>query len=120
MEEQELNKTGVGSADYLKEYYPDRELSAEETDNLVRQVNERAVGNRGVRSFAKHLRAMGKYLFDSDVKWYKKAVVAAALIYFITPVDAMPDFIPFAGFLDDLGVIAWTVRFLGKEIEGYY
>lgn len=120
MEAEELNKSSVGSAEYLKEYYPDGELSAEETDKLVRQVNERAARNRGMRSFAKRLRALGNYLFDSDVKWYKKAVVAAALIYFITPVDSIPDFVPFAGFLDDIGVIAWTVRFLGKEIEGYY
>ena|SRR2546426_7340568 len=114
MDEQESNKPN------LQGYYPGQELTEIESVEIVTQVNEKAESNRFARSFLKHLRALGNYLLDRDVKWYRKAVVAAALIYFLTPVDAIPDFIPFAGFLDDIGVVAWTVRFLGKEIEAYY
>jgi len=120
MEEKEFIGEGFSKPPSLKEYYPGGELSESERAELVRKANETAARNRTVRKFTKHLRAFGNYLFDPEVKWYKKAIVAAALIYFITPVDAIPDFVPFAGFLDDMGVIAWTIRFLGKEIEGYY
>lgn len=58
-------------------------------------------------------------MLDGNVKWYKKSVVVAALIYFITPIDSIPDFVPFLGCLDDIGVIAWTVRFLGSELSDY-
>jgi uncharacterized membrane protein YkvA (DUF1232 family) len=120
MEAEEINRNTSTESDYIKEYYPDGEMSETEIDDLVTKVDEKASENKGVRSFIRHLKALGNYLFDTDVKWYRRAVVAAALIYFLTPLDSIPDFVPFAGFLDDLGVITWTVRFLGNEIKRYY
>ncbi len=37
---------------------------------------------------------------------WAKAVIYSALAYFILPADAVPDFIPFTGYADDLGTIA--------------
>ncbi len=45
---------------------------------------------------------------DPLVKWYRKAIVVAALIYFIVPIDTIPDITPLFGYLDDLGVINCT------------
>jgi uncharacterized membrane protein YkvA (DUF1232 family) len=114
MEEQELNKIN------LQGYYPEDELTETESIEIVTKVEEKAESSRVAKSFLKHLRALGNYLLDKDVKWYRKAIVAAALVYFLTPIDSIPDFVPFAGFLDDIGIVAWTIRFLGNEIEGYY
>ncbi|MEM8213470.1 DUF1232 domain-containing protein, partial [Morganella morganii] len=36
--------------------------------------------------------------------------VIAALAYFLSPVDIVPDFIFGVGLLDDLAVLAWVVR----------
>ena len=41
-----------------------------------------------------------------DTPAWAKAVIVGALGYFISPVDAIPDFIPGAGYVDDAGVIA--------------
>ena len=46
----------------------------------------------------------------------EKSVVVAALLYFIFPIDAIPDITPFIGYLDDLGVIMATVKYLGSEL----
>jgi uncharacterized membrane protein YkvA (DUF1232 family) len=70
--------------------------------------------------FAKDVKALYRYMKDKHVPWYRKSVVVAALIYFISPIDAIPDFTPFFGFLDDLGVIVAAVKFLGSEIVPYY
>lgn len=45
-----------------------------------------------------------------------KAVAIAALGYFISPVDAIPDITPVVGFADDLGVIALAISSLKKHI----
>ena len=71
-------------------------------------------------SFAKDVLALYRYMKDPFVKWYKKSIVVAALIYFIVPIDTVPDFAPLLGYLDDLGVIAALLKFLGSELKRYY
>jgi uncharacterized membrane protein YkvA (DUF1232 family) len=71
-------------------------------------------------SFAKDILALYRYMKDPLVKWYRKAIVVAALIYFIAPIDAIPDLTPFFGYLDDLGVITAVLKYLGSELMGYY
>jgi|SRR4030095_4133403 len=103
------------------EYLPEKPLTDKETLELSEKIVEKVRKNRrSIFKVISHLKALKKYMLDKDVKWYKKSVVIAALVYFITPVDAIPDFAPFMGFLDDIGVIAWTIRFLGREITDYY
>jgi len=87
---------------------------AEEIDNTIKS------NRKSLLNVLAHIKALKKYMLDRNVKWIRKSVVIAALIYLITPVDAMPDITPLIGFLDDIGVIAWTIRFLGSEIKKYY
>jgi uncharacterized membrane protein YkvA (DUF1232 family) len=37
---------------------------------------------------------------------WAKTVIYSALAYFVLPIDAIPDFIPFTGYADDLGTLA--------------
>ena len=71
-------------------------------------------------SFAKDVKALYHYMRDPNVPWYRKSVVVAALIYFISPIDAIPDFIPIIGYLDDMGVIVALLKYLGGELVPYY
>ena len=43
----------------------------------------------------------------------------AALIYFVSPIDAIPDFIPVVGYLDDVTVIAVALQFIHSDLEEY-
>ncbi|MEX2113767.1 MAG: YkvA family protein [Pirellulales bacterium] len=46
------------------------------------------------------------YALDGpDTPKWAKGVIIGALGYFITPLDAIPDFVPAAGYSDDLGVL---------------
>jgi uncharacterized membrane protein YkvA (DUF1232 family) len=71
-------------------------------------------------SFAKDVVALFYYMRDPEVSWHRKAIVVAALIYFISPIDAIPDIAPLIGYLDDLGVIMALLKFLGSELIPYY
>ena len=71
-------------------------------------------------SFAKDLRALYSYMLDPRVAWYRKSIVVGALVYFITPLDTIPDLAPLFGYLDDLGVITATLKYMGSELIPYY
>ena len=42
---------------------------------------------------------------DKDTPAWAKATIYGALGYLISPLDAVPDFIPVAGYTDDIGVL---------------
>ncbi len=46
-------------------------------------------------------------------------MVVAALLYFITPCDAIPDWLVGIGFVDDLAVLAWVMRTWHGELEAF-
>jgi uncharacterized membrane protein YkvA (DUF1232 family) len=71
-------------------------------------------------SFAKDIKALYRYMRDKYVPWYRKSIVIGALIYFISPIDAVPDLAPLVGYLDDLGVITVVLKFMGSELIPYY
>jgi len=102
------------------EYYGQEEFTEDDITELDIQLEKKIENSKSRISFVNHIKALRNYLFDSNVKWYRKSVVVAAIVYFISPIDTIPDFSPFIGFLDDLGVIAWTIKFLGDEIKEYY
>lgn len=43
----------------------------------------------------------------------------AVLIYFITPIDLIPDFIPVIGLLDDASLLAWFMTSIKTELDRY-
>jgi uncharacterized membrane protein YkvA (DUF1232 family) len=71
-------------------------------------------------SFARDVVALFNYMRDPYVSWHRKAIVVAALVYFISPIDTIPDIAPLVGYLDDLGVITALLKFLGHELVPYY
>lgn len=45
--------------------------------------------------------------------------VVAALIYFVNPLDLIPDFIPIIGQLDDIFILGYLIKILNKELERF-
>ncbi len=44
---------------------------------------------------------------------------AGAVLYFVNPVDAIPDILPLTGFLDDATVIGIVITSVKKDIENF-
>jgi uncharacterized membrane protein YkvA (DUF1232 family) len=43
----------------------------------------------------------------------------AVLLYFLTPIDFVPDFIPVVGLLDDVSLLAWFMTSIKEEINKF-
>jgi uncharacterized membrane protein YkvA (DUF1232 family) len=54
-------------------------------------------------------RLLGGLLKDVRVPTAEKALFVAAIVYFISPIDLIPDIFPFIGQVDDIYVIALTL-----------
>lgn len=48
---------------------------------------------------------------------WAKTVIYGALVYFISPIDAIPDVTPFIGYTDDLGVLAAAIGTVAAYID---
>ena len=59
--------------------------------------------------------ATGRY---KGYKVWNLTIIVAAIIYLVSPIDAIPDFIV-GGFIDDMSVIAWAFSKVGKELKMY-
>ncbi|MCA8910709.1 MAG: DUF1232 domain-containing protein [Planctomycetes bacterium] len=69
--------------------------------------------------FARQAAALYYMIRDPKVDLPLKAAAVLAILYFISPVDMIPDVIPITGFLDDAGVIATAISVLGPMIKPY-
>ncbi|REG33216.1 uncharacterized protein DUF1232 [Archangium gephyra] len=69
------------------------------------------------------LRAMGtrffRYVRDPRVPLWRRLAGLFAVIYFVSPVDALPDIVPILGWLDDLGVLSAAAFFMVREVQRY-
>ena len=59
-------------------------------------------------------------LKDKETPWFAKIFAALTIIYALSPVDLIPDFVPVLGYLDDLiilpALVTLTIKFIPKEV----
>ena len=53
------------------------------------------------------------------VPWKTICLLVAGLIYFIYPIDLIPGFIPIAGIIDDVALIAWIYDSIREDIDNF-
>jgi len=58
----------------------------------------------------------GKY---TVVPWRTIVLSIAGIIYFVNPLDLIPDLLPIVGFLDDAGVLAFVLHSIRKDLDRF-
>ena len=92
--------------------------------NLLEDAQRKAERNRdrmsealeGLQSLCRLISAWlrGKY---TVVPWRTIVLSLAGIIYFVNPLDFIPDLLPMFGFLDDAGVLAFVLQSIRKDID---
>jgi uncharacterized membrane protein YkvA (DUF1232 family) len=54
-----------------------------------------------------------------DISTKTVVMIVAAIIYFVTPFDAVPDFIPWLGFTDDLTFVLFVLARVREELDKF-
>ncbi|MFT6855732.1 MAG: uncharacterized membrane protein YkvA (DUF1232 family) [Cyclobacteriaceae bacterium] len=65
---------------------------------------------------------MIKAYFNGDYRSFSYQTIVMfvfSLVYFITPIDLIPDFIPALGLTDDLSILYMVIKSAAIDIERY-
>ena len=67
-----------------------------------------------IKTFMRMVKAYrsGQY----DLPWSTVLMLVAALVYFVVPLDLIPDFIPIGGFVDDFALVIAIFKKIKEDI----
>ena len=111
------------------------ESNSEESKSTINNEDEFERLIQRLESKLKLIPGIGQYMSDiacmvSLVRSYIKneytdipigtiISIVSTLIYLLSPVDLIPDFIPLAGYLDDLALLSWVLKLIHSDVEEY-
>jgi len=61
-------------------------------------------------------KARGEY---KALPWRAMVSALAAIVYFVNPLDVIPDVIPFLGYVDDAAVLAFVLRMIAGDLSRF-
>ena len=108
-------KSRAKAADYLQ--------SKDKLAGLIDKASLKATGKKGKLkdvwvSLLAFFRLIRAYIGGSYRKISTQSLltIIAALVYFVSPIDLIPDFILGLGLIDDATVLAWTIRACASDL----
>ncbi|HBC57542.1 MAG TPA: hypothetical protein DCZ03_10300 [Gammaproteobacteria bacterium] len=97
-----------------------------ETQSLLDEAQEKVKQNKTkLNKMIDELKAMIRMIQAWRRGEYREipirtvVILVAAILYFVTPLDFIPDFIPLTGFLDDATIIALVFSSLRDQIQAF-
>ncbi|MCK5881402.1 MAG: DUF1232 domain-containing protein [Sinobacterium sp.] len=99
----------------------------ESMDTMVLSAEDKGLAKKLYQKITGHLKQISSDIIDISVAFYfaaldsdtplwAKAVMVSALAYFISPLDAVPDFLP-SGYGDDITVLLSAFSSVNRHIK---
>lgn len=104
------------------EYIKNKEKGKKLIDEAVHKARNEDSGTKEFKSDLKISISMFKSFLSGEYRNISKRTIisiVAAILYFVNPFDVVPDFIIYAGYIDDALVFSMLIRSIKKEIENY-
>ena len=83
--------------------------TVDSTERPTERVAARRTLVGTIRQIPAYLRLLGGLLTDGRVSRVDKLLVVGAIAYIVTPIDLIPDFIPFLGQVDDVYLLVLSL-----------
>lgn len=95
------------------------------SDNISEEVLDEALEkSHFLNNLCKDFRALLLLIKDNlngkfELSLAEKTLIIGSIIYFVTPIDAIPDLLPVGGYVDDVAVITYTLKKCVDTINNY-
>ena len=80
-------------------------------NNIAAFREQLGIVTRLVRAYAS-----GEY---RQLPWKTLISIVAVLLYFVNPLDIIPDILPIVGFADDIALVGWLFSSISSDIEKF-
>lgn len=102
----------VGNPKKISDLLDEAQRKAEKNRDRISEALD------GLQSLSRLIKAWmhGRY---TTVPWRTIVLSIAAILYFVNPLDFIPDLFPAVGFLDDAGVMAFVLQSIRKDIDRF-
>tara|TARA_R100000935_G_C2812616_1_gene155725 strand:+ start:555 stop:962 length:408 start_codon:yes stop_codon:yes gene_type:complete len=116
--------------DIEEEYMKDEIVKIDENDVDVVMKKEEDISKKiASANMLEKYTELGKVMFGmlkdyrkgiyTNVPWFTIASIAFGFLYVLNPLDIIPDFIPGLGYIDDLAVLSFGLRFIETDLHNY-
>lgn len=115
-----LSQQRSRAAGYLQDPQRAQALVNEARDK-TEQVDDEGPLGRVWEDLTAMIRLLQRYISGQyrAIPWQSLLLIAAGLLYFVTPIDVVPDFISGLGLLDDATVLMFVVHRLRGELDRF-
>lgn len=94
-------------------------------DRSVEKIKELRDNSDEMQDFQRYVGTFNRMIKAYSTKEYQKVpwktllLAVAGIIYFVSPLDLIPDFIPVIGYLDDISVLLWIANSAKSDLEDF-
>ncbi len=113
----------MASQSKAKKYVKDAKRLKKLYDEVSAKADE--VGDGPFGATWRYLKAMLRLISSYANGSYRKVptaslvMIVTAAIYFLSPIDVIPDFIPVVGYIDDALIVAFTVAAVKEDLNRF-
>lgn len=112
------DKSRTRAADYIR--------SKDKLSGLIDKASTKAHGKKSgmgtvwsaTMAFFRMIRAYVKGSYR-QVSPQALLTIVAAIVYFVSPIDLIPDFILGLGLIDDVTILAWTIKACAADLAAF-
>ncbi len=117
----EVSRNKNKAEDYLK----DPEKSKKLLDQAIKKANSKEENKGPLADVWNSLKALVRmfqaYIHKeyTVVPWGSIVLVVVAILYFVSPIDLIFDWLPLAGFVDDAAVIGFVIKAIQNDLNAF-
>jgi sulfatase modifying factor 1 len=94
---------------------PQVEVSLETHQEKTEQSSVHKMKN-SIKGVFKQFRIIRRALIHPQVPWHAKAIAGCAVLYVVSPIQIIPNFIPVIGQMDDVLVVTLGIKYLRRHV----